>query len=235
LLLSALEKVTGSFEKAVEEVGKIMNIKGKVLPVTQNKVRLKMILNDGNVLQGEGEICTSRVLDQGYQSIYLEPFPKADPHALQEIMDADLVIVGPGGLYSSLIPNLLVEGVSKALRDTEATTIYIANLMNKKGQTTGFSVSRHLQELSRFLGKDIFDHVLVNNGVPAADLVKRYETEAALVENDMQDDPRVICANLLEDQMHQANSADALAKHRTLIRHDAHKVAAEIMKIVVDL
>src|SRR3984957_3844572 len=94
LLLSALEKVTGSFEKAVEETGKILNIKGKVIPVTTHQVRLKMILNNRRILEGESEIYLSKEIDQGYKSIYLEPFAKANPRAIDEIMNADIIILG---------------------------------------------------------------------------------------------------------------------------------------------
>src|SRR5271154_7496815 len=104
LLLSALEKVTGSFEKAVEEAGKILYIKGKVIPVTTHQVRLKMLLNDRKVLEGEKEVYLSKEIDRGYKSIYLEPYPKANPHAIDEIINADMIVIGPGGLHTSIIP-----------------------------------------------------------------------------------------------------------------------------------
>lgn len=97
LLLSALEKVTGSFEKAVEEVSKIMFIRGKVIPVTTNQTRLKMVLKNRKILEGEKEVYLSSEIDQGYDTIYLEPYPKANHEALSEIKNADIVILGPGG------------------------------------------------------------------------------------------------------------------------------------------
>ena len=147
LFLSALEKVTGSFEKAVEEAGKILSIKGKVIPVTMNQVRLKMLLDNGKLLDGEGEIYVSKEISSGFKSIYLEPFPKADNHAIDEIMNADLIIFGPGGLYTSLIPMLLVDGIPKALRETKAKKVFIVNLMNKYGQTPHFKVGDYLREI----------------------------------------------------------------------------------------
>lgn len=232
LLLSALEKVTGSFEKAVEEAGKILSIKGKVIPVTTHETRLKMILKSGKTLEGEGQIYISQEIEQGYSSIYLEPFAKADAHAIDEIMNADIVILGPGGLYTSLIPNLLAEGIPKALRDTQAKKIFVVNLMNKKGQTTHFKVSDHLRELQRFIGKDIFDFILVNDGKPAAELIRLYAEEGTLVENDLISDLRVIASPLLENGKARYAGSDALAQHRTFIRHDAKKLAQELMHIV---
>ena len=230
LLLSALEKVTGSFEKAVEEAGKILSIKGKVIPVPTHQLRLKMVLNNGKLLEGEGTIFKSEELDQGYRSIYLEPYAKADDHAVEEIMGADMVVLGPGGLYTSLIPNLLVEGVSKAFRDSQATKVLVINLMNKKGQTTAFKTSDYLKEVVKFIGKDVFDFILVNHTIPPEELLHLYAQEAALVENDL-DEARVVTADLLDHQKPEYKN-DPLASHRSLIRHDSKKLAAELMKIV---
>ncbi|MBY0528674.1 MAG: YvcK family protein [Rhabdochlamydiaceae bacterium] len=228
LLLSALEKVTGSFEKAVEEMGKILFIKGKVMPVTTHQVRLKMILNNRKLLEGEKEIYLSQEIDQGYKTIYLEPFPKANPHAIHEIMNADLIVVGPGGLHTSLIPNFLVEGVSDAMRRSTAMKIFVVNLMNRKGQTTGFKVSNYLEEIKRYVGKDIFDFILVNNQQPPQELIDVYSEEGDLVENDLHDG-RVICTSLLGEPREQLKK-DMLK--RNLIRHDSRKLAQELMKIV---
>ncbi len=228
LLLSALEKVTGSFEKAVEEMGKILFIRGKVIPVTTHQVRLKMLLNDRRLLEGEKEVYLSQDIDQGYKSIYLEPFPKANPHAIAEIMNADMLIIGPGGLHTSLIPNLLVEGVSEALRNSPAKKTFVVNLMNRKGQTTGFKVSDYLKEISRFIGKDIFDYILVNSQKPPQELIEVYAEEGELVENDLKED-RVVFVPLLGEPK-EAPRKDLIK--RSLIRHDSKKLAQELMKIV---
>lgn len=229
LLLSALEKVTGSFEKAVEEVGRILYIKGKVIPITTHQVRLKMILKNREVLEGEREIYLSEKIDQGYDSIFLEPYPQANPHAISEIMNADLIVMGPGGLHTSIIPILLVKGVSQALKETQAKTVYISNLMNRRGQTTGYKVSDHHKEIIRFIGEDIFDYILVNNQMPEKSLIERYAEEGELIENDMEDS-RVISAPLLGEITEQ-NQSDLLL-NRSLIRHNSKQVTSELMKIV---
>ena len=231
LLLSALEKVTGRFERAVEEAGKILFIKGRVLPVTTHQVRLKMVLHNRKILEGEGEIYLSQEIDQGYKSIYLEPFPKVNPRVLDEISSADLIILGPGGLHTSLIPNLLVEGVCDALRASQARKIFVVNLMNRKGQTTGYKTSHYLAEVVRFVGNDIFDHILINRETPPEDLIALYSTEGERVENDM-DDERVIFADLL-GRLGVEPKKDLLK--RSLIRHDSKKLAQELMKIVDSL
>src|SRR3990167_1721383 len=222
LLLSALEKVTGSFDRAVEEMGRIMAIKGKVIPVTTNKVHLKMILHNNKILEGEHEIDISAEIDKGFQSIYLEPFPEANSRAIDQIMTADLVVLSPGDLYTSLIPNLLVDGVSKALRETGAKKALVVNLMNKLGQTTQFKVSDYLRELKRFIGKDVFDYVLVNSSKVPEDLIKLYEQEGDSVQNDLKSDPRVIAVDLLSSEIVQSQRTDVLK--RSLLRHDSQKL-----------
>ena len=230
LLLSALEKVTGSFEKAVEEAGRILSIKGKVIPITTHEVRLKMILKNGKVLEGEGQIYKSEEIEKGYSSIFLEPQPVVNKRAIDEIMNADVVIFGPGGLHTSLIPSLLVEGVSKALRETQAKKVFVLNLMNRRGQTTGFKVSDHLREIVKFTGKDIFDNIIVNNSLPPKELIERYAEEGELVTNDLERDARVIPAPLLHNGLKELQKGDILK--RNLIRHYPQKLADVIMGIV---
>jgi uncharacterized cofD-like protein len=228
LFLSALEKVTGSFERAVEEMGKILVIQGKVIPVTTHQVRLKMLLNNRVLLEGEREVYLSQEIDQGYTSLYLEPFSKANPHAIEEIMQADLLVLGPGGLHTSLIPNLLVEGISDAIRTSPAKKAFVVNLMNRKGQTTGFKVSHYLDEITRFIGEDIFDYILVNSQKPAQELIDVYAEEGELVENDVSEE-RVIYVPLLGESQ-EVPKKDLLK--RSLIRHNSEKLAKELMQIV---
>ena len=228
LLLSALEKVTGSFEKAVEEAGKILYIKGKVIPVTTHQVRLRMVLNNRRILEGEKEIYLSHEIEKGYDTIYLEPYPKVNPRVIEEIANADLVVLGPGGLHTSLIPNLLVEGVSEAICKSAAKKVFVLNLMNRKGQTTGFKASHYLNEIVRFLGRDVFDHILINSQKAPKELIDVYAKEGEAVENDL-DQARVVTADLL-GPIAETTGRDLLK--RNLIRHDSNKLAQELMKIV---
>ncbi len=230
LLLSALEKVTGSFEKAVEEAARILNIRGRVIPVTTHQVRLKMLLHNRRLLEGEKEIYYSEEIDQGYDSLYLEPIPLVNPHAIDEIRNADMIVLGPGGLYTSLIPNLLVPGLAQALQQTAAHKVFVVNLMNRKGQTTGFSVRRYLDEISRFVGDDVFDTILVNRESPRAELLELYAAEGDPVINDLDHDPRLVKASLLDDALLKPQKGDRMK--RNLIRHNSARLAEELMKLV---
>lgn len=229
LLLSALEKVTGSFEKAVEEAARILYIKGKVLPVTIHQTRLKMILNNRKILEGEREIYLSQEIDAGYKSIYLEPYPKVNPRVITEIQNSDLVVIGPGGLHTSIIPNLLVQGVSQAISETQAKKVFVVNLMNRKGQTTGYKVSDYLNEITQFIDDDVIDYFIVNTQTPSEDLIKKYSDEGDLVECDVHDS-RIIYADVIGDAIEKPQG-DVLIR-RSLIRHDSKKLAQEIMNIV---
>lgn len=228
LLLSALEKVTGSFENAVEEAGRILYIKGKVLPITTNKVRLKMLLNKGKILEGEQAIYLSKEIDGGYKKIILDPDPKVNPLVIDAIRNADLVVISPGGLHTSIIPSLLVEGVSEAFCNTQAKKVLVVNLMNRIGQSTGFKVSHYLNEVVKYLGKDVLDYILVNTKKPSEELMQIYSQEGQIIENDLLD-KRVIGADLL-GQIEPKVKKDLVT--RSLIRHDSKKLARELMKIV---
>jgi len=229
LFLSSLEKVTGSFEKAIDELGLILNIKGKVIPVTTTKTHLEMVLSSGEVLKGEEEIYLSDRIDLGYQKIYLTPYPEVNPRAVEEIMNADVVVFGPGGLYTSLISSLLVDGVVKALNETKATKVFVVNLMNRKGQTSQFTTSDYLNEIERYTGRGVFDVVLVNNEIPDSERMKRYESEGDLVINDLKGCSSVIDRQLLGKRV-LPKKGDLIK--RNLIRHDMDKLAKEIMSII---
>ena len=145
-------------------------------------------------------------------------------------MTADLVILSPGDLYTSLIPNLLVDGVSKALRETGAKKALVVNLMNKRGQTTQFKAGDYVRELKRFIGKDVFDFILVNNSKAPEELIKLYEQEGDPVQNDLKNDARVIAVDLLSNEVVQSQKVDVLK--RSLLRHDSQKLGNELMRIV---
>lgn len=229
LLLSSLEKITGSFEEAVEKVGEIIKIKGKVIPVTTNKVSLKMLLKDGTLLNGQHEISLNENVHKGFTNLYLTPSPRANPHAISAIMNADMIVFGPGGLYNSLIPILLTDGISQALRKTKAKKVFVINLMNKKTQSFGYNVSDYLRDVEKFMGADIWDAVVVNNGYPSEELIRIYESEGALIRNDL-DEERILERSLISEELKEVQKGDLLK--RNLIRHDPGKLAEVLVGIL---
>lgn len=237
VLLSGMEKMTGDFNEAIEMASEILRIKGTVVPVTLDNVRLKMEWPEASViLHGE------RVIDAKYfehdprrATLSLVPKPAVNPAALEAIAAADLIVVAPGDVYTSLGALLIVDGIGAALEKAKAPVVYICNLVTKKGQTAGFTVSAHADELERLAGAPFIDYVLFNQQQPNEALAERYrEEEAYLVEVD----------KLLLNKRHyqaiggdflgsiaSAHKGDSLPVTRSLIRHDADAVAGCLISL----
>ncbi|MBI3638505.1 YvcK family protein, partial [Candidatus Wolfebacteria bacterium] len=163
LFLSALEKISGGFQKGVEESGKILNVKGEVIPVTESDVKLVMKLKNKEVLNGEDEIGHNYEIQKiGIEKLFLTPKPKPNKKAVSAIKKADAIIIGPGKLYCSILPNLLVKEISGAIKKSKAQIIFVCNLFNKKGETDKFSMSDYVKEIEKYIGKNRIDYVIYN-------------------------------------------------------------------------
>lgn len=237
ILLSALEKITGEFSQAVETASEILRIRGTVIPATLDNVRLKMEWEDKSlVLHGERVIDAEHFkMDPRKARLSLTPSPVANPMAIAAIEQADIVVVAPGDLYTSLGPLLVIDGIGEALATTDAKVMYVANLVSKKGQTDQFTVSEHAAEIERFAGRGILDYVLYNQQVPTEYVAKRYEEEGGYV-TDVDTDVlfaqhyKAVGGDFL-GEMATANDADTLIGKRSLIRHDAGEVAKLILSL----
>jgi len=223
LLLAALTRITGSFEEAIAEAGRILNTEGDIIPVTLNLSKLIGELEDGTVIKGETNIDIPREPRRAkIKKVWLEPKAKANPRALKAIGDADLVIIGPGDLYTSLIPNLLVDGIGKALANTKAKVLYIVNCMTKEGETNGFAASAFLGAISSYLPAGTIDYVAINTTKPAAARLKPYAEEHSwqveVDEKSFGTNPLPLYADLLLD--------------KGLMRYDTEKLATLIKLIV---
>ncbi len=237
ILLSALEKITGEFSEAVETASEILRIRGTVIPATLDNVRLKMEWEDKSlVLHGE------RVIDAEFfkedprkAKLSLIPAPVANPMAIAAIEQADIVVVAPGDLYTSLGPLLVIDGIGEALEKTDAKVIYVANLVSKQGQTDNFTVSEHAAEIERFAGKKVLDYVLYNHQTPTEYVAKRYEEEGGFVTTvdtqALQTQHYTAVGGDFLGAMAEANDADTLIGKRSLIRHDAEAVAKSILAL----
>lgn len=237
ILLTALEKMSGDFSGAVETASEILRIKGRVIPATLDNIRLKMEWPEtSTVLEGE------RVIDAYYfkhdprrAKLSLTPNANANPLAVSAIKQADMVVIAPGDLYTSLGPLLVIDGIAEALSKTKAKCVYVANLVTKDGQTNNFTVGDHVSEIERFVGFPFLDYVLYNEQKPTEEMSLRYEAERAfLVEPDLgvlnDASYRVIAGNFL-GSMAIKNKADRLPVTRSLIRHDAEAIAKAIIEL----
>ncbi len=235
IFLSALEKTTGDFEQAIIEAGKILNISGEVIPVSLESMNLRVELADGAIVEGEANIDSARPnADQPIKRLFLNPSVHATWRAIDAIKTADLVILGPGDLYTSLMPNLLVQGVVESLRQTRAHKVYICNLMTKHGQTNNFKASDFVRELERYIGPGIFDTVMLNTEKPGIDVLDLYASEAEYwVEPDMtaieKMGYKVVTGNFLSTTIAPKIKADELK--RSLLRHHSDKLGEILYKI----
>lgn len=235
LLLTALEKITGDFSQAVETASEILRIRGTVIPATLDNVRLKMEWEEKSlVLHGE------RVIDAEFfrndprrASLSLMPNPEPNEMAIAAIEQADIIVVAPGDLYTSLGPLLVIDGIGDALMRSNAKKFYVSNLVSKQGQTDNFTVSDHASEIERFAGCEFLDYVLYNQEAPTEEVAKRYEEEggyvtAADIDKLSTEHYEAVGGNFL-GQMAAVNSGDMLK--RSLIRHDAKAVAKLILEL----
>jgi len=234
IFLSAMEKVSGSMESAIEEVGDILRIQGKVVPVTYTNSELCVELENGETIIGETHIdeVKEKLNRPKIVRAFLKPHAKANKDALSAIQTADLIIIGPGDLYTSIIPNLLVDGIPRALQKAQAKKVFVLNLMTKHGQTTKYTASDHLRDLEQYLGKNVIDYVLLNTQKPAMEALEWYKQyNEVQVKDDLETTPyTIIRAELLKDKIVGKSASDTLK--RSIIRHDSDKLAKEIIQVI---
>lgn len=236
LLLSALEKVSGDFNKALEEAMKILNVKGEVIPVTNMATNLCIKLGNGKILKGENEINHNFDIEKkGIKKIYFSPDAKANPKAVKRILEADLIIIGPGNHYCSIVPNLIVKGIPEAIKKSKAKVVYNCNLVNKKGHTEKFALDDYADSINKFIGSDRIDFVTFNTKRPNEKLIKKYESQRELLigfDESRSRKYRVVKTNLISQENVKFSPADAIASIRSFIRHDSVKLAKTLMMIM---
>lgn len=178
LFLAALIKEFGNAQNALEAASKVLNIRGQVMPATAQKVRLKAKMSDGQYVEGESEISSyPGKVGKDVRIVHMSTLPKspmAVGGALEAIRSADLITLGPGSLYTSVLPNLLVPEILQAIRESEAPVLYVCNVMTQPGETTGYTVGDHLKALIDHIGGGVIDFVLANDGMPREEVLKKY-------------------------------------------------------------
>jgi uncharacterized cofD-like protein len=217
LFLAALSEVTGDFTEAVRLSSEILASKGKIYPATDADVRLAARLADGTTIRGETNIgkAGSRI-----ERLYLEPETCHPlPEAIAAIRSADIITVGPGSLYTSLLPPLLVKGVAEAIASSPAVKLFICNLMTQPGETDGMTSRKHLAVIRDYVSLIQFDHILINNAPITLEQAKRYEHEGAeqigihgSISGEFIDGANVVYDNLLDEGIKVRHAPDKLAK-----------------------
>jgi len=225
LFIASMTQVTGDLETAVKECSKVLAIRGRVLPTTLRDVVLCAEMADGAVVEGESAITRA---GGTIRRVFLKP---ARVPALQDVLEAiaeaDLIVLGPGSLYTSVLPNLLVDGVVEALRRSPALKVYVCNVMTQQGETRGFRASDHVRVLLEQGGKGLFDYVLVNTRRPRNQaLLARYSQEGA---EPVEPDVEAIRAFGLRPV------SEDLISEEELVRHDPRKITAVLLQLVASV
>jgi uncharacterized cofD-like protein len=232
LFLTVLTKITGDFLEAVEITSKILKIKGYIIPSTDSMVNLVAEFTDGNIIKGEVEITEyGRKLIAKIKRIWLEPEDvRAPQKAVDSILDADMIILGPGSLFTSIIPNLLIKDIRDAVLNSKAFKLYICNVMTQYGETDGFTASDHVKALNKIVTGDeestFLNAVLLNTTIPPDEVLKRY-----LKENS---EPVVADVGNLS-RMGLTVYAKDLLDEGNYVRHSPKKLDAAILEIINDL
>src|ERR1700735_1945452 len=213
LFLTALTNVTGDFPRAVRVSSQVLAIRGRIFPSTAQNVTLEAELEDGTVVHGETNISRSR---KPIRKIRLVPRRVlALPEVLEAIRSANLILVGPGSLYTSVIPNLLIEKVAQAIKRSRATCVYIANLMTQPGETQNYSVADHIRAIYDHTHKDLFDFVVINRSRVPANVLRRYRAQnAEPVDSSLDELKRMGLSYVTGD----------LLQHRGVVRHDQKRL-----------
>ncbi|MFO7819468.1 MAG: YvcK family protein [Halanaerobacter sp.] len=221
LLIATLSKITGNFHQGVKKSSDVLAIRGQVLPSTLHDMRLysrlkneKKVRGESNIPHAEGEIDKLSIEPEGCEAL---------PEALEAIKEADAVVLGPGSLYTSVLPNLLIENLADEIKRSNALKIYACNVMTQPGETDGYSASDHVKSIYQHVGEEIIDYILVNDGEVEAELLEKYAEEGSY--------PVEVDWNQLLEQDLDIISED-LINQTDLVRHDPDKLAQVIMNLV---
>ncbi len=219
LFLAALTHVTGDFAEAVRVSSKVLAIRGRIFPSTVSNVHLVATLANGKRVSGETKISSSRSRIEKLELVprRVRPLPKA----VEAIQNADLILLGPGSLFTSVIPNLLIPEIARAIARSKAPRVYVANLMTQPGETTDFSLSEHLGAIESHVGKRVIDYVVANRKAVSAEVAKRYRAEGA--------EPVKIDREKIS-KMKVKLILDNLLEEHGLIRHNSPRLARLLVR-----
>lgn len=221
LMLTALTEITGDFSHAIREMSRVLNVNGRVLPAANQRLTLFAEFEDGQIVEGESKI---PVYGQPIKRVFSKPHHvHALPEAIEAIQKADMIVIGPGSLYTSIIPNLLVEDIRKAVLCSKAKKVYICNLMTQRGETSGYTASDHVRAIHEHVGEDFLEAILINNeaDVPLT-VQKAYEEEDA--------EPVQFDVEKLEKMgLHVEKGSIATLSEKGSVRHEAMNVAEWLM------
>ena len=225
LFITVMTQLTGDFEKAVKETSKVLNLRGQVIPSTLDKVVLVAKHKDGSTTIGENKIPKTH---RSIEKVYLDPDkPQATPDAVKAIKEAQVIVLGPGSLYTSIIPNLLIKEISEAIASSDAVKVYVCNAMTQPGETDNYSAADHIKALLAHSHPKIIDYCVVNTAEIPQSILQRYIKQGShLVVNDRKK---------IEEMGYRVIEDDFGIIEDTLIRHDPAKLAKIIFGLIEEI
>ncbi|QDI93123.1 YvcK family protein [Salicibibacter halophilus] len=220
LLIAGMTSITGDFARGISELSAVLNVRGTVLPASNNSIELVARMTDGSVVRGESNIPKA---GKKIDKMILDPeFPEALPASIQAIRQADKIIMGPGSLYTSVLPNLLVPGIAEEISRSPADKIYICNVMTQKGETDGFTASDHIKALHAHIGDSMIEQVFTHDGNISSEMIERYAEEGS---------EAVICdEGSLKSLGLDVVQDDFIHTDGPVLRHNAEKIARMILE-----
>lgn len=236
LFLSAVEIMTDNFLESIKMASEVLNIRGRVVPVTTQKCQLVMETIEGRTI-GQLAVDEKQLPIGCRPKIYLKPKAAITDEAKSAISEADLIVIAPGNLYTSIIPALLVEGMSESIRRSKAMVLYISNLVNKPNNTANFRVTDYVSEIQKIIGEGAIDYVLYNTDKPSKHLLHKYALDReypVIIDTENLEKAKyvAISGKLLSKKPVRQDENDILLK-RSLIRHNSEEVAGEVKKLLV--
>lgn len=223
LLMAGLMSHSDNLEQAVDELSKMLRVQGRVIPVTSERAELCAELENGGTIRGESNIDVRGDSLPRITKVFLEPDVNAGASAINAILEADAIVLGPGDLYTSIIPNLLANGIQQALATSKATKIYVCNLMTKRGETDEYKASDFVKEISAYIGSASLDWAVVNTGTPEHIVKAAYKAEMAYP----------VQADLENVRIHAPGvMASSLGTRDLPLRHDPFQTSASIMEAI---
>ena len=219
LIVAAMFEMTGDFDQAVREVSKVLAIRGRVLPSTLDDIRLGADLEDGSQVISQVKVNAA----SGIVRAFLEPdAPKALPSAIKAIQEAEVIIIGPGSLYTSIIPNLLVPEIATAIKASHAPKIYVCNVMTQPNETLNYSAADHVRAIIRHIGPGVVTHVLLNSGRVAPEVLEKYEAKGARYIEPEESEIEMLGVRAIHGPFIDVSN---------VVRHSSAKLAAAIFRI----
>lgn len=215
LLLAAMASMTGDFYKGIKEISRVLNVRGHIYPIANHSMNLHAEMEDGTIVTGE-----SRIPEQNkkIKRVFVSPTPILPlPEAVKAIKSAELIVIAPGSLYTSILPNMIIPEIGQALRETKAKVTYVCNVMTQKGETSGYTAADHLQALVDHVGNDVIHSVVVHNKPIETGVKKAYAKEKA--------EPVVYDIERIRSMGIEIIEEDIIDHSQAMLRHDTTKLA----------